>query len=237
MMAQPQDTIRCSVPHCDGVQFKVSKLIVPTTLFTLGAIGVNNGYICSLKNQLRDELSIMRGDHRMHFDDYLQYAPVATYFGLDLLGAEAKHSFKEQAATAATAYIIMAVLVNGIKYTVQEPRPGSGARNSFPSGHTATAFTGAELIRLEYGNGYGIAAYGITTAGVAFMRLYNDRHWLNDIVAGAGIGILSANIAYWMLPWERKLFGWDNSSRQRIALMPTYNTTFKQYGLMLSAQF
>ena len=139
------------------------------------------------------------------------------------------HCYGYYGLSGLTKWLWIEAKVNGIKYTVQEPRPGSGARNSFPSGHTATAFTGAELIRLEYGNGYGIAAYGITTAGVALMRLYNDRHWLNDIVAGAGIGILSANIAYWMLPWERKLFGWDNSSRQRIALMPTYNTTFKQY--------
>lgn len=53
------------------------------------------------------------------------------------------------------------------------------------SGHTATVFIGAELVRIEYGGWYGAGAYTIAT-GVAFMRMYNGRHWLHDVVAGAG---------------------------------------------------
>ena len=232
-----QEAVRRDTILLESEHFSATKLIIPTTLFTVGAIGVNNGYFCSLKNEVRDGFEVMRGDHRMHFDDYLQYLPVASYFGLDLCGVRGDHNLREQMAAAATAYIVMAALVNGIKYTVQEPRPGSGARNSFPSGHTATAITGAELIRLEYGNGYGAAAYGVSALGVAFMRLYNDRHWLNDIVAGAGIGILSANIGYWLLPWERRLLGWDKDDRRQVALVPTYNATYRNYGFMLTAQF
>jgi membrane-associated phospholipid phosphatase len=37
--------------------------------------------------------------------------------------------------------------------------------------------------------------------------MYNERHWLNDVLAGAGIGILSAKAAYWLLPWERRHLG------------------------------
>ena len=52
---------------------------------------------------------------------------------------------------------------------------------------------GAELVRMEYGGWYGIGAYTIAV-GVGFMRMYNGRHWLHDVVAGAGVGILSARV-------------------------------------------
>ncbi|MDE6340372.1 MAG: phosphatase PAP2 family protein, partial [Muribaculaceae bacterium] len=132
--------------------------------------------------------------------------------------------FRERIAVEATAYLSMAALVNAAKYTFREKRPDSSARNSFPSGHTATAFTGAELIRMEFGWGYGSAAYVIST-GVAFLRIYNDRHWLNDVLAGAGFGILSAHIGYWMLPLYRKWFHWEKiSNQQSFIAAPAYST-------------
>ena len=69
--------------------------------------------------------------------------------------------FKERLVVAATSAIALTVLTNGIKYTVGEKRPDSSARNSFPSGHTATVFMGAELIRMEYSLGLAIGAYGV----------------------------------------------------------------------------
>ena len=76
---------------------------------------------------------------------------------------------------------------------------------------------------MEYGTGIGIGAYALAT-GVAFLRLYNNRHWLNDVVAGAGIGILSARIGYWMLPVYRRWFGWNTpQSTTQIAFLPGYD--------------
>ena len=73
--------------------------------------------------------------------------------------------------------------------------------NSFPSGHTFTAFTGAEILRREYGEEYpwiAVAGYAVAVT-VAAMRVYNNRHWLGDVCAGAGLGILSVTLAYWAL--------------------------------------
>ena len=106
----------------------------------------------------------------------------------------------------------MGVLTNALKYTVCEMRPDGSARNSFPSGHSATAFMGAELVRLEYGGWAGAGSYSVASATAA-LRVYNNRHWFNDLLGGAAIGILSANVGYWLLPLERRLldqwFGWD----------------------------
>ena len=114
----------------------------------------------------------------------------------------------------------------------------SNAPGSFPSGHTATAFMGAELIRREYGNAWGAGAY-LLAGGIGFLRIYNDRHWLGDVLAGAGFGILAANIAYWLLPLERKLFGWDKRKRKTTALqlLPSYQSATKAPMLTLSLTY
>jgi hypothetical protein len=41
---------------------------------------------------------------------------------------------------------------------------------------------------------YGISGYVVAT-GTGFFRMYNDRHWLTDVAAGAGIGILCTKTA------------------------------------------
>ena len=102
---------------------------------------------------------------------------------------------------------IMGATVNILKKTTYEMRPDGSSSNSFPSGHTATAFMGAEFLYQEYKNTsiwYGVTGYAIAT-GTGFFRMYNDRHWLNDIAAGAGIGILSTKIAYWLHPHIKTL--------------------------------
>ena len=76
------------------------------------------------------------------------------------------------------------------------------------------AFTGAELVRREYGGWWGVGAYALATT-TALMRVYNGRHWTSDLLGGAAIGILSADIGYWLLPLERRLFRLDSrKSRQ-----------------------
>ena len=95
----------------------------------------------------------------------------------------------------------MSTVVYGIKHIVAERRPDSAAKNSFPSGHTATAFLGAVLLDTEYrdeapwlvGSCYALAA---TTA---YMRIRNNRHYINDVVAGAAIGYISGKLGYYIV--------------------------------------
>ena len=83
--------------------------------------------------------------------------------------------------------------MKSLKYVVDEERPDGRAHNSFPSGHTATAFNGAELVRYEYGTWWGVGAYGLATA-VGLSRVYHKRHYIWDVGAGALFGVLSARI-------------------------------------------
>ncbi len=132
-------------------------------------------------------------------DNYTQYfGPVMTV-GLKAAGVEGRSSWGRLLASSAMSYGIMAVLVNGLKYTVKEPRPDNSTHNSWPSGHTATSFAGATILHKEYGltrsPWYSVAGYGVATA-TGIMRVLNNRHWVSDIMAGAGIGILSTELGY-----------------------------------------
>lgn len=216
-------------------KFRPVQLIAPATLITVGSIGVANGWFCSVKKDVRKGFENYRGNKRFKADDYIQYVPVAAHLGLGFIGVKARHSFRERLAVAATSSIVMAAMVNTAKYTIGEARPDNGRRNSFPSGHTATAFMGAELVRSEYGNVYGAGAYVLAT-GVAVLRIYNDRHWLNDVIGGAGFGILSARIGYWLLPVERKLFHWDNNG-PAVTALPSYNPIDHSFSLSVAATF
>lgn len=234
LWAQPAATDIDSLVVADQtVRFRSTQLILPLSLVAVGAVGVMTPGLKSFNRTVRNGVADLRKEHYVDADNYIQYLPVVSTFGLSLLGAKAKHSYVERVLITATAYAAMGVMVNGVKFLVNEQRPDGTAFNSFPSGHTATAFMGAELVRMEYKDDsplYGIGAYTIA-CGVAFLRVYNERHWCNDVLAGAGIGILSARIGYWLLPFERKLLGLDKrKSSISIATLPFYDSSLKGYG-------
>jgi hypothetical protein len=81
------------------------------------------------------------------------------------------------------------VVTYGLKYSIDTERP-NGSGQSFPSGHTAIAFSGAEFIRKQYGWGWGVPAY-VTAGFVGWSRVQTRNHWTHDVLAGALIGVLS----------------------------------------------
>ncbi len=222
----------CQASSLQEEHFKWQKLIAPVALVTAGSIGVNNGWLKHIRSDVKDGMNRMRGSCYFHADDYIQYLPAAAYLGVGFIpGNKGKHNFKERLCAGVTAYAAMALVTNVTKVLVREKRPDSNARNSFPSGHTATVFTGAELMRLEYGPWVGLGGYAVAT-GVAFLRLYDNRHWLNDVIAGAGIGILCANVGYWLLPLERKWF--KIKQGKQILIAPSCGQG-QSYGLSMTA--
>ena len=135
---------------------------------------------------------------RHDYDDYLQYAPLALKYGLKACGVRSRSSWGRMVVSNAFAASLMAATVNTLKYTVRVERPDGSTRNSFPSGHAATAFMAATIFHKEYGRRspwFSMAGYTIATAtGIA--RLLNNRHWMSDVAVGAGIGIFTAELGY-----------------------------------------
>lgn len=87
------------------------------------------------------------------------------------------------------AQIINTVLTQGIKLGVGRPRP-DGGRFSFPSGHASSSFATAAVLQRRLGWRVGIPAYAMATY-VAASRLQENRHYLSDVVFGAGLGIVA----------------------------------------------
>lgn len=169
------------------------------------------------------------GQTKTRVDDYIQYAPIAGIYIPGLFGMDSRSNFRDKTIVTASSFIVMAGAVNLIKHTVHSERPDKSANNSFPSGHTATAFTGAHLMHKEYGNIYlSLTAYSIaTTTGV--LRMVNKRHRSADVLAGAGIGILSVEFSYYLLPIIHKKLGIN----ENIQIIPSYGSDFTGLNIAL----
>ena len=197
----------CTTMPSSPYKFKPLQLVVPGALIGVGIIGLESDWLKYQNREVRDELQ-ENIDHRLTIDDFTQYAPMAATYGLNLCGIKGKHGYGDLTIILGTAYALMGTTVYAMKNITKVERPDGSVRNSFPSGHTATAFMGAELLRREYwdvSSWIGVAGYAIA-AGTGFFRMYNNRHWLTDVIAGAGIGILSVQAAYWLYPIITKTF-------------------------------
>lgn len=205
-----QDSIPCSDSlHVDTIAIEqehtykltTKNIVVPVAMVVVGYALTG----CKQKKYLNDGILEISGGHRARIDDYAQYLPIMTNVIAGNLGVKHKHGLAERTVMTFNSALLMLCISRSIKHFTWERRPGDEGTNSFPSGHTATAFSGAELVRLEYGGATGIAAYSVAGL-VGVLRIYNNKHWANDVLAGAGIGILSARIGYWLFPYEKKLF-------------------------------
>ncbi len=139
-------------------------------------------------------------DFRFKYDDYMQYAPAGVMVMMKACTYESRSSWPRMLVSDAFSTAIMAATVNGLKYTVQRPRPDGSRNNSFPSGHTATSFMSATMLHMEYGwrsPWFSIGAYTVATAsGVS--RILNNKHWMTDIVGGAAVGIGAVHLGYYL---------------------------------------
>ncbi len=75
--------------------------------------------------------------------------------------------------------------------------------NSFPSGHTATAFTGFCSLALFSRKAAAQAFFAILAAMVAYSRMYLGQHFMSDVLAGAVIGTAVALAVDWIFElWQ-----------------------------------
>lgn len=214
--------------HSNAYQFSATKLIIPAIGIGYGVGSLTIGKLERVNIQWRSYVQ-QHLPYPSKIDNGLQFAPVVTVYGLNFLGIKGKHKLLDLTVIYAMTQIVSAALVLPTKHTVREKRPDATGTTSFPSGHTVTAFSAAHLMFREYKDKnlwLGMVGYPFAFA-TGIMRTVNNRHWLGDVVAGAGIGILSTEIAYWLFPYVSKKL----HTNKGISLIPLYNHNQPGVGL------
>jgi membrane-associated phospholipid phosphatase len=197
-------------------------LIIPASFITYGIIAQGNNKLEQLNKSTQFSITTNHVGYTTKIDNYLQFVPAVSVYALNAVGIKGKNNLRDRTMIYALSTIISTGIVTPLKHITKVVRPDGSSDNSFPSGHTTTAFANAEFLRMEYKDisaWYGIAGYTMAvTTGT--LRVYNNRHWVSDVVAGAGFGILSTKLAYWIYPTiKRKLF---KNKPINAMLMPYY---------------
>ncbi len=188
--------------------FRSTHFIVPTALVVYGFISLNNARLRNIDNNTQEEIWEDHPHHRTTIDNYLQFAPAVVVYALNLSGIHGEHNFLDRSAIFLMSNIFLNITVSSLKSITHQLRPDGSDYLSFPSGHTTEAFASAEFLRMEYRNKsawYGVAGY-LIAATTGYLRMYNDKHYLSEVMAGAGIGILSTDLSYWLYPKFKRLF-------------------------------
>eukprot|EP01132_Coremiostelium_polycephalum_P019904 gene19904-23665_t len=200
----------------------ITGIIVPATALAYGFVKLNNSALTKLDEKARQEFYAQHPHRKFTIDDYLQFAPGAAVFTLNAMGIKGKNSLTDQGGVYLVSNIILNATCQSLKRITAVTRP-NGAPNSFPSGHAAEAFASAEFLRQEYNEispWYTVSGYSAAVL-VGYLRMYNNKHWLSDVISGAGLGILSTQTSYWLYPKIKNLF--SDRSKNNTIILPSYN--------------
>lgn len=210
-------------------------LYVPAALLAAGIyVETAPGNAFFSKRQLHHHFT--GGHHENDWDDYAQFVPLgaAVILPAFLEDTGIRSTYPQLIRRAVVSEALMLGITSGVKGLADKDRP-NGAAQSFPSGHTAQAFLGAQILYLEYRDtnkwlayaGYPVAAF------VAAERIINDEHWVSDVLVGAAVGMLVPTAVYWaadkmqLRKREKQTYAW--------ALSPIYTRYDK--GLRVSVRF
>lgn len=206
------------------------KAIIPAAMMATGLLLTNSTFEKNLQSDIRNGVG---NTFYFAIDDYAQYVPIATMYIADMVGVKAKNHWFDQSKYLLISNIISSGITHSLKNIINKTRP-NGGDYSFPSGHTTFAFTNASVVYQEFKGSSPLIAY----SGYAFaattgtFRVLNNKHWVSDVLVGAGIGILVTELVYYFEP----LKGFNPfKNSERISFVP--NIGEDNYGFYFSYSF
>lgn len=184
--------------------------IVPIGLITAGSL-LNIG-------QIKETVHYHTPQTNTTVDNYLQYVPAAQMYLFDAIGFKHRNNVFNQTKYLLISQLASGIIVHTLKNTTQITRP-NGAQTSFPSGHTTTAFVNATVLYKEFKDTDPWIAYSgfVMATATGCLRLTNNKHWLPDVMVGAGIGILTVNVVYLIEPLKNLQL---SSKNKKISFTP-----------------
>jgi membrane-associated phospholipid phosphatase len=158
------------------------------------------------------------GDGFEKFGDVMRFAlPAAA------LGITAAKRDTDGALMFAASGVPTFALTYGLKAVVHEERPDGSGDDSFPSGHTASAFWGASYLHYRYGWKYGLPSYALA-ALVGGSRIEADKHFVQDVLAS----VVIANVSAYFL---------TDPQNDRVFLFPSCDSRKRSFGIVASMKF
>ena len=165
-----------------------------------------------------------------HKSDNLEYGialtPFATSWVLKAVGVDSRSKTKRMGVANVIGLGLTCGFTQLLKHVTDETRPNGHDNHSMPSGHSALAFFSASVLDREFGHHSPWISVGGYVAALTtqFRRIHYNHHYLNDVITGAGIGTLSANIGYFITDC---FFGKDGINKPKV--MMTDVTNFQKY--------
>jgi hypothetical protein len=155
-------------------------------------------------------------------EGYTQAGLALSFWGLGAIT-------KDQKLASTGEVLIEAEILNGLvttamKQVIGRERPDNSGNDSFPSGHTSDSFCFAAVIDERYGHAWGIPAYALATL-TALSRMESDKHWLSDVVMGAGTGMIigySVSKNHDDYPYEKRWHHTDKNLIQQAHILPVF---------------
>lgn len=205
-------------------------VLIPMSLIGTGLIINKTNFEKTINKDTRDYVGY---DYYLGIDDYTQHVPFIEMYIADIAGVESKNHWFDQTKYLLISNLISASTTHLLKNWTKKPRP-AGADDSFPSGHTTGAFTNATVLYNEFSQSSDALAYSgyAFAATTGMFRLINNKHWLSDVLVGAGIGIIATELVYYIEPFKNIN---PFIETENITLIPSYNNS--EYALYFAYKF
>lgn len=179
---------------------KLPALVFPGTLLLYGALKPVISAIPQLDNTIMNNLQQNYPGFHTNAANFVMWTPSASVYAMDALNVKTAHNFREHLIIEAGSVIITGGIGYGMRLISRNIKAYKTNGSKFPSGHTANAFRGAEIVHQELKKTQPAWSYSgyLVAIGVGVLRIYGKDHLLSEVLAGAGLGILSTKLTYWI---------------------------------------
>lgn len=190
-------------------QYEEAKLKKEMSFSLAGALPLARGLFISWtdRNYVKQPTRFASMGDKCNWTDYaVAGSPLVVNWALKAAGVKSRSKIERMLTANAMALGLSFGATEVLKHTFHETRPDRSDRFSFPSGHASFAFVSASVLSREYGYispWITVGGYSAATA-TQMLRIKHNKHWMNDLYMGAGIGMVSTNFAYFLTD---KIFG------------------------------
>lgn len=201
--------------HCQNdtipLKVKIRPYITPSVLISSGLFITYTSGDFSRFN-LQNKILTRFPNSQSHIDNYLPFIPIGQMYLGRAMGLKSKNNYFNQSKQLFFSQLFTSIFTHILKRTTLITRPDN-TPYSFPSGHTSFAFSSATTLFYEYKENHPLYAssgfiFASTTGG---LRVLNNRHWVSDVLVGAGIAIITTHLVYHFEP----LKNWNPLQRKK----------------------